>query len=85
MESIIVELHEGHHDPIELQPEKTAAEVLDACCRKFNRGVGCLSPKGKPNSLLEARDVVAGGRTYVFTPSAGSQGMHHFFPCYVSG
>ncbi|KAL0019938.1 hypothetical protein WJX77_012405 [Trebouxia sp. C0004] len=43
--------------------------------RKFNSGVGSLSPKGKPNLLLEDDDVVAGGVTYVFTPSAGSQGI----------
>ena len=79
MPSILIELHDGRHDPIELQtpPEKTAAKVLDACSRKFSRGVGSLSPKGKPNLLLEDNDVVAGGMTYIFTPSAGSQGMHH--------
>ena len=79
MPSIIIELHDGSLDPIELQtpPDKTAAKVLDACTRKFNRGVGSLSPKGKPNLLLEDEDVVAGGVTYVFTPSAGSQGIHH--------
>ncbi len=81
MPSILIELHDGRLDPIELQtpPEKTAAKVLDACSRKFNRGVGSLSPKGKPNLLLEDDDVVADGMTYVFTPRAGSQGMHHFF------
>ena len=75
MPSIIIELHDGCLDPIQLQtpPEKTAAKVLDACSRKFNSGVGSLSPKGKPNLLLEDDDVVAGGVTYVFTPSAGSQ------------
>ena len=81
MPSIFIELHDGRLGPIELQtpPEKTAAKVLDACSRKFNRGVGTLSPKGKPNFLLEDNDVIAGGTTYVFTPSAGSQGMHHIF------
>ena len=81
MPSIIIELHDGRLEPIQLQtpPEKTAAKVLDACSRKFNSGVGSLSPKGKPNLLLEDDDVVAGGVTYVFTPSAGSQGMHHVF------
>ena len=63
MPSIIIELHDGCLDPIQLQtaPEKTAAKVLDACSRKFNSGVGSLSPKGKPNLLLEDNDVVAGG------------------------
>ena len=86
MPSIIIELHDGHVGPIQLQtpPEKTAAKVLDACSRKFNRGVGSLSPKGKPNLLLEDDDVVAGGVTYVFTPSAGSQGIHRI-SCHVSG
>ena len=81
MPNIIIELHDGRLEAIELQtpPEKTAAKVLDACSRKFNSGVGSLSPKGKPNLLLEDDDVVAGGVTYVFTPSAGSQGMHHVF------
>ncbi len=79
MPSIVIELHDGSLGPIELQtpPEKTAAKVLDACSRKFNRGVGSLSPKDKLNLLLEDDNVVAGGVTYVFTPSAGSQGMHH--------
>ena len=80
MPSIItIELHDGGLGPIKLQtpPEKTAAKVLDACSRKFNRGKGSLSPKGEPDFLLEDEDVVAGGMTYVFTPSAGSQGMHH--------
>ena len=85
MPTIIIELHGERLGPIELQtpPQKTAAKVLDACSRKFNRGVGSLSPKGKPNLLLEDDDVVAGGETYVFTPSAGSQGIHHIF--HVSG
>ena len=81
MPSIVIELHDGRLDPIQLQtpPEKTAAKMSDACSRKFNSGVGSLSPKGKPNLLLEDNDVVAGGVTYVFIPSAGSQGMHHVF------
>lgn len=82
MPSIVIELHDGHLGPvIELQtpPAKTAAKVLDACSRKFNKGVGSLSPKSQPNLLLEDDDVVAGGVTYVFTPSAGFQGMHHIF------
>ena len=79
MPSIIIELHGERHGPIELQtpPEKTAAKALDA--RKSNRGVGSLSPKGKPNLLLEDDDVVAGGVAYVFAGSAGSQGIHHIF------
>lgn len=81
MPTIIIELHDGRLGPIELQtpPEKTAAKVLDACSRKFKSGLGSLSPKGKHNLLVEDDDVVAGGMTYVFTPSAGSQGMHHIF------
>ena len=81
MPSILIELHNGQLGPIELQspPEKTAAKVLDACSRKFRRGVGSLSPKGKPNLLLEDNDVVVGGMTYVFTPSAGSPGMHYIY------
>ena len=69
MPSIFIELNDGRLGPIELQtpPEKTAAKVLDACSRKFSRGVGSLSPKDKPNLLLEDNDVVAGGVTYVFT------------------
>lgn len=83
MPSIMIELSDGRLDPIELQtpPEKTAAKVLDACTRKFSRGVGSLSPKDKPNLLLEDNDVVAGGVTYVFTPS---QGIHHTSHCYSS-
>ena len=86
MPSIIIELNDGRLDPIELQtpPKKTAAKVLDACTRKFGRGVGSLSPKDKPNLLLEDNDVVAGGVTYVFTPIAGSQGIHHTSHCYSS-
>ncbi len=74
MPSIVIELHDGHLGPIELQPhpEKTAAQVLDACNRKFHRGEGCLSPKSEPDLLLEDEDVIAGGVTYVFTPTAGS-------------
>jgi len=85
MPNIVVELHDGSLGPIELQtpPEKTAAAVLDACSRKFNRGVGSLSPKDNPKLLLEDGDVLAGGMAYVFTPSAGSQGMHHI--CHDSG
>lgn len=81
MPNIIVELHDGRLGPVELRtpPKKTAAMVMDACSRKFNMGLGSLSPKVKPNLLLEDEDVVAGGMTYVFTPSAGSQGMHHVF------
>ncbi len=80
MPSIItIELDDKRLGPIELQtpPEKTAAKVLDACSRKLKRGKGSLSPKGKPNLLLEDEDVVAGGMAYVFTPIAGSQGMRH--------
>ncbi len=84
MPSICIELHDGRPGPIELQipPEKTAAKVLDACCRKLNLGVGRLSPKGKPNLFLQDDDVVAGGMTYVFTPTA------RYAPpcsCYLSG
>ena len=79
MPSFFIQLHEGDDDPIEMQtpPEKTAAMVLDACSRKFKRGVGSLSPKDKPSLLIEDNGVVAGGVTYVFTPTAGSQGMHN--------
>ena len=80
MPSIItIELDKGRLGPVQLQtpPEKTAAKMLGACSRKSKRGKGSLSPKGKPNFLLEGEDVVAGGMTYVFTPIAGSQGMRH--------
>ena len=78
MPSIFVELHDGRPGPVELQipPEKTAAKVLDACCRKLNLGVGRLSPKGKPNLFLQDDDMVADGVTCVFTPPAGPHGMH---------
>lgn len=76
MPNIVIELDDGSLGPIELlsDPEKTAA--LDACSRKFNRGVTSLSPKDNPKLLLENGDVLAGGTADVFTPSAGSQGMH---------
>ena len=78
MAGIVVELHDGSHNPIIFlaSPAKTAAPVLDACDRKFNKGVGTLSPKDKPDLLLEAVDTVAGGVTYTFTPSASSQGVY---------
>ena len=81
MPNIVIELDDGSLGPFELQtpPEKTAAMVLDACSRKFNRGVGSLSPKDNPKLLLEDGDVLAGGVAYVFTPSAGSQGMHQIY------
>ena len=55
MSSILIELHGGHPDPIELQtpPEQTAAKVLDACSLSFNKAQGSLSPEGKPDLLLE--------------------------------
>ena len=77
---ITVELHDGRANPVRIQTPKTAATVLDACRRKFLRGEGSLSPKDEPDLL---RDVVAGGMTYVFTPGAGSQGMHHV-SCHAS-
>ena len=78
MLNIVIEFHDGSLNPIVLQtPEKKAAKVLDACNRKFNRGIGTLSPKDSPRLLLEDEDMVAGGMVYVFTPSAGSQGMRH--------
>ncbi len=80
---ITVELHDGRANPVRIQTPKTAATVLDACRRKFLRGEGSLSPKDEPDLLLEDRDVVAGGMTYVFTPGAGSQGMHHV-SCHAS-
>jgi len=81
MPNIVIELNDGSLGPIELlaDPEKTAAMVLDACSRKFNRGVGSLSPKDNPKLLLENGDMLAGGTAYVFTPSAGSQGMHQMY------
>lgn len=84
MPDIIVQLHAGHQDginsgPVRLFPGKTAATVLNVCSRRFLRGLGSLSPKGEPDLLLEDNDVVEGGMTYVFTPSAGSHGMHHIF------
>ena len=77
MPTILIELHEKPLESIELQtpPVRTAARVLDACSRTFRRRVGSLSPKDKPALLLEDDDVVAGGTTYVFTPTACSQGM----------
>ena len=77
MPTIVIELFDGSHQPVRLQtpPDKTAARVLDACSRKFG-AVGCLSPKDDPDLLLEGNDILAGGRTYVFTPG-GSQGMQH--------
>lgn len=41
----------------------------------LHRGEGTLSPKHKPKLGLEVEDVVAGAVTYVFTPTAGLQGM----------
>ena len=78
MPNIVIELDDGSLGPIELlsSPEKTAAMVLDACSHNFNRGLGILSPKDQPKFILEDGDVLAGGMAYVFTPSAGSQGMH---------
>ena len=78
MPNMVIELHDGSLGPFELRtpPEKTAAKVLDACSRRFSRGVGSLSPKDNPKLLLEDDDVVAGGMAYVFTPSSGSQGGH---------
>lgn len=82
MLSIMMELFDASLDSVELwtPPEKTAAMVLDACTRRFKRGVGSLSPKDKPNMLLEGEDVVAGGMTYVFTPTADPQGTCHDLP-----
>lgn len=78
MPNIVIELDDGSLGPIELlsSAEKTAAMVLDACSHNFNRGLGSLSPKDQPKFILEDGDVLAGGMAYVFTPSAGSQGMH---------
>ena len=63
MANIVVELHDGSVDPMELSPDpaKSAAQVLNACARRFHRGEGTLSPKDKPNLALEAEDRVAGG------------------------
>jgi hypothetical protein len=78
MANIVVELHDRSVNPMELSsgPAKTAAQVLNACARRFHKGVGTLSPKDKPNFALEAEDTVAGGVTYIFIPSAGIQGLN---------
>jgi hypothetical protein len=78
MANIVVELHDRSVNPMELSsgPAKTAAQVLNACARRFHKGVGTLSPKDKPNFALEAEDMVAGGVTYIFIPSAGIQGVN---------
>lgn len=77
MAIIIVELHDGSGEPMKLSsdPAKTAAQVLDACTRRFHKGEGTLSPKENPNFALEAEDTVPGGVTYIFIPSAGIQGV----------
>ncbi len=51
MPNVVVELQDGSLGAFELQtpPQKTAAKVLDACSRKFNKGVGSLSPKDNPS------------------------------------
>ena len=81
MPNTVIKLDDGSLGPIELQtpPEKTAAMVLDACSCKFNKGLGSLSPQDNPKVVLEEGDVLAGGEADVFTPSAGSPGMHHTY------
>ena len=78
MANILVELHDGSVGPMELssKPAKRAAQVLNACARRFHKGEGTLSPKDKQNFALEAEDSVAGGVTYIFIPSAGIQGVN---------
>ena len=75
MAHIVVEFHDGTLAAVQLlaNPGRTAAKVQNACAKRFQTGVGTLSPKDNPNLLLEEEDAVPGGVTYIFTPSAGSQ------------
>lgn len=75
MANIVVEFYDGTLAALQLlaNPGRTAAKVQNACAKRFQTGVGTLSPKDNPNLLLEEEDAVPGGVTYIFTPLAGSQ------------
>lgn len=78
MAHIVVEFHDGTLAAVQLlaNPGRTAARVQNACAKRFQTGVGTLSPKNNPNLLLEEEDAVPGGVTYIFTPFAGSQDVN---------
>ena len=78
MANVAVEFHDGTLAAVQLlaNPGRTAAKVQNACAKRFQTGVGTLSPKDNPNLLLEEGDAVSGGVTYIFTPFAGRQGVN---------
>ena len=78
MANIVVEFYDGTLAAVQLlaKPGRTAAKVQNACAKRFQTGVGTLSPKDNPNLLLEEEDAVPGGVTYIFTPFAGSQDVN---------
>ncbi|KAL0029432.1 hypothetical protein WJX77_007537 [Trebouxia sp. C0004] len=78
MANIVVEFHGGTHVAVQLlaNPGRTAAKVQNTCAKRFQTGVGTLSPKDNPTLLLDDEDAVPGGVTYIFTPFAGSPDVH---------